>query len=493
MHSRATSRKCSFELLNRYTVKSRIGGSNPPLSAKTSKPVRLYQVPFMRIVSTLASLLFVFLGLHLPWLANAASGRYLEVTYPPSQNTNELVLGVTYRLWIPEGAKTIRGVIVHQHGCGVGSRKGAETGAQDLHWQALAKKWDCALLAPSYHQEEKDNCRLWCDPRNGSHKTFLRGLADFAKQSGHPELERAPWCLWGHSGGGFWASIMQTMYPERIVGIWFRSGTAFETWERGDIPKPEISTAAYSVPMMMNPGVKENGDKRFNGAWTGSLAMFKAYRAKGAPVGFAPDPRTNHETGDSRYLAIPFFDACLKLRLPEAGGKTQVLKPVDQKTAWLAELLSDSAQSAASFKGDRKTSVWLPDANFAIAWKQYVKTGATEDNTPPPAPTDLKATTKADGINLTWQAETDFESGLTAFIIQRDGQMLAQFPEKPQNKFGRPLFQNMTYGDTPLAPLLDFQFTDKTAKLGAKHEYRIVTVNSVGKQSPPSQGAAIGR
>lgn len=442
-------------------------------------------------------LLLVLLSLHLPWFANAASGRYLEVTYPPSSNTNELVLGVTYRLWIPEGVKTVRGVIVHQHGCGVGSRKGAETGARDLHWQALAKKWDCALMSPSYQQEEKDNCRLWCDPRNGSQKTFLRSLADFAKQSGHPEIERAPWCLWGHSGGGFWASIMQTMYPERIVGIWFRSGTAFETWERGDIPKPEISTAAYSVPMMMNPGVKENGDKRFNGAWTGSLAMFKAYRAKGAPVGFAPDPRTNHETGDSRYLAIPFFDACLALRLPAKGATEQKLKPVDIEQGFYAALLGDSFNGPIKLDSRPRSSFnqmsWLPTKDFAKAWQQYVKTGATEDSTPPPAPTDLKVMMKSDGVELTWQAEADFESGLTAFIIQRDGQTLAQFPEKPQNKFGRPLFQNMTYGDTPVAPLPDFQFTDKTAKLGAKHEYRIVTVNSVGKQSTPSQGAAIGR
>ena len=156
-----------------------------------------------------------------------AGGQYFEISYPASAKTNELALGVTYRLWIPDGVSTLRGVIVHQHGCGAGSCQGAETAAQDLHWQALARKWDCALLGPSYHQAEKDNCRLWCDPRNGSHAAFLRGLRDLAARSHHPELEKAPWCLWGHSGGGFWASLMQTMDPERIIAIWFRSGTEF--------------------------------------------------------------------------------------------------------------------------------------------------------------------------------------------------------------------------------------------------------------------------
>jgi hypothetical protein len=37
-------------------------------------------------------------------------------------------------------------VIVHQHGAGGQASKGGETAAYDLHWQALAKKWDGALL-----------------------------------------------------------------------------------------------------------------------------------------------------------------------------------------------------------------------------------------------------------------------------------------------------------------------------------------------------------
>jgi len=413
------------------------------------------------------------------------TGQYFEVTYPPSTQPNELALGVTYRLWVPDNTKTLRGVIVHQHGCGVGSNKGAETAAQDLHWQALAKKWDCALLGPSYHQGEKDNCRLWCDPRNGSHKTFLRCLSDFAALSRHPELEQVPWCLWGHSGGGFWASLMQTMYPERIVAIWFRSGTAFATWEKGEIQKPDISAAALAIPMMCNPGTKENGDKRFGGAWTGALEMFRAYRARGAPIGFAPDPRTSHETGDSRYLAIPFFDACLAMRLPARVGEP--LKPVDMKQAWLAELFGDEVQPAAKFAGDPKQAVWLPNERVAKAWLEYVRIGGIADTTPPPAPTNVTATRTATGaVELTWDAAADFESGVQSFIIQRDGKDLAQWPEKPTNRFGRPLFQGMTYGDTPEKPVREMKYTDTTAQPGEKHAYRVIAVNSAGLRSKPS-------
>ncbi|MBI3857382.1 MAG: hypothetical protein HY293_16970 [Planctomycetes bacterium] len=288
-------------------------------------------------------------ALSLLFAAPPQDGGYVEVAYPPSTTAGELQFGVTYTLWIPPGVAKLRGVIVHQHGCGSGACKGGATAAYDLHWQALAKKWDCALMGPSYQQEDKQDCRLWCDPRNGSEKAFLKSLADLARKSGHPEIETAPWCLWGHSGGGTWASIMQILHPDRIVAIWLRSGTAFTMLEKEGQPRPEIAAAVYSIPVMCNPGAKENGDKRFNGAWTGTLAMFKAYRAKGAPIGFAPDPRTSHECGDSRYFAIPYFDACLALRLPERGESK--LKPVDLKSGWLAAPLGELAEASSAYAG----------------------------------------------------------------------------------------------------------------------------------------------
>ena len=86
-----------------------------------------------------------------------------------------------------------------------------------------------------------------------------------------------------------------------------------------------------------------------------------------------------------------------------------------------------------------KESVWLPNEQFAKAWAEYVKTGAVSDTTPPPAAYDVKATTKPDqSIEITWSAAADFESGIKAFIIQRDGKDLTQYPEKPVGKFGRP-------------------------------------------------------
>ncbi len=421
----------------------------------------------------------------------SAAGTLYEVSYPAPEapKPGELPYAVTYRLWLPDGVKHVRGVIVHQHGCGAGACKGGATAASDLHWQALAKKWDCALLGPEYHQEDKQDCRKWCDPRNGSEGTFLKCLADFAAKAKHPEIETAPWCLWGHSGGGFWASLMQVKYPDRIVAIWFRSGTAFATWEKGDIAKPEIPAAAYGIPIALNPGAKEKDHEQFAGAWTGSLAMYQAYRAKGSPAFFAPDPRTAHECGDSRYLAIPFFDACLALRLPGKDDRTGKLKPIDAKAGWLAKLHGDAATPADKFEGKAEEANWLPNEAVAKAWVEYVKTGAIPDTTAPPAPFGVKASVNKDGgVELSWDAEADFESGLRGFLITRDGEEVGQVPPKPVGKFGRPLFQSLSYHDTPEAPIPAMKLADKNGKAGAA--YRVIAVNGVGLKSAPAEAVA---
>jgi pimeloyl-ACP methyl ester carboxylesterase len=440
-----------------------------------------------------------------------AAGQFVRVDYPGSTVEGELQTPVTYTLWIPDNVKTLRGLIVHQHGAGTTASIEGGTAAYDLHWQALAKKGDCALLGPSYHvsNEKIDispgGSELWFDPRRGSEKVFLKSLDDLAVKSEHPELPLVPWALWGHSGGGIWADVMATLYPDRVAAVWMRSGSAIMFLSHPEFTRPSVPAALYAIPMMCNPGVKEKPavktnpdqpDKRtpeekVKGPWLGNLATFREYRAQGGLIGFAPDPRTGHECGDSRYLAIPFIDACLAMRLPDKGAKDQTLKPMDTSKAWLAPLLGDEAQRAASFKGDPNQAVWLPNESVAKAWMEYVKAGAVSDATPPPAPSHVQAAVATDqGAEITWRAEADLESGIGGFIVLRDGQELATVPAKPVGKFGRPLFQSMTYHDTPAKPLAQMRYRDASAKPGEKHAYSVITVNSVGLESEAAESQA---
>ncbi len=423
-----------------------------------------------------------------------ATPPYFRVRYEPSTEPGELIFAVNYTVWIPQGVETLRGIVVHQHGCGEGSCRSGLTGAYDLHWQALAKKHNCALLSPSYEQPGKADCQMWCDPRNGSAAAFDRSLVDLGKLSGHPELASVPLALWGHSGGGHWCGGMVLTQPERVAAAWLRSGVPLlvANPDRPEIKPYTLSRAALRVPIMCNPGTKEGvtvKDGRFAKVWPANLAFFEMVRGSGGLLGIAIDPLTAHECGNSRYLAIPWLDQCLSLRLPDQPG--QALREVSLEGAWLAEPTGATAIRAAKFEGDPLKVGWLPNETIAEAWMEFRKDTNVVDTTPPPAPSRVEL----DGHRLRWFAEADVESGIQKFIVLRDGKFLAEVAGSGRNRFGRDLFQNLQYSDTPVQPLAKMEFVDESAEQGVNHGYSLVTVNTVGLKSIPTRAvpAAVGK
>jgi len=65
---------------------------------------------------------------------------------------------------------------------------------------------DCALLGPSYQQDDRQNCRLLVRPGTARPKTFLKAIGEFGRQDKTPRAGDSPVVPVGHSGGGFWAS-----------------------------------------------------------------------------------------------------------------------------------------------------------------------------------------------------------------------------------------------------------------------------------------------
>jgi lysophospholipase L1-like esterase/pimeloyl-ACP methyl ester carboxylesterase len=417
-----------------------------------------------------------------------AAAPYHRVRVEPSAKPGELPYGANYTVWIPPDVSTLRGVVVHQHGCGEGSCKSGLTGAYDLHWQALARKHSCALLSPAYEQPEKADCQMWCDPRNGSDAAFRKALADLGAKSGHPELAIVPWTLWGHSGGGHWAGGMVLLHPDRVAAAWLRSGVPLlkDDPARTGIKAHKLPDAALGVPLMCNLGTKEGVTemgKQFAGVWPANQVFFGEVRGKGGLVGVAIDPLSSHDCGNQRYLAIPWLDACLTARLPAKPGDP--LRAMPTEPTWLSPIRGGEAQPQEKFSGNKLEAGWLPNEAIAKAWMEYVKDTKVSDMTPPPAPSEVRLT----GAKLTWNTEADLESGLAGFAIERDGQLLATLPAQGRNPFGRPVFQNLQYSDTPTQPLVPMEFTDPKPEAGKVHVYRVTAINTVGLKSKPSEAA----
>jgi hypothetical protein len=286
---------------------------------------------------------------------------------------------------------------------------------------------------------------------------------------------------------------MVLLHPERIAAAWLRSGVPPVKAAENKPAPYTISEAALGVPVMCNLGTKEGvtvKEGRFAGVWPGNEVFFTEMRGRGALIGVAVDPLTAHECGNQRYLAIPWLDACLTARLPEQNGAS--LKPMPPVDAQLAPLYLGVGEPiapvpAASFSGPREKSVWLPNAAIGQAWAQYVQDTKVADTTPPPAPTNVRV----NGNEITWEAEADLESGLAEFLVERDGQVIAHVPEQAKNPFGRPLFQNLQYSDTPAQPLVQMRFTDPNAKAGETHRYHVVAVNTVGLKSKRSSARLV--
>ena len=432
------------------------------------------------------------------WLAIALLSSPLRAEvfskeYAPASGESSLACAASYRLWTPDGVTFLRGVIVHQHGCGTGPAEASAAAVEDVHWRALAKKHECALLAPAYSVAER-SCRIWSDPRNGSEAAFLKALDDFAAETNHPELRTAPWCLWGHSGGGGWASIMLARHPNRVVAAWLRSGAALARRNRSgeSIPIPEES---YQIPIVLNPGVQESASPRFSRTWSDCQTMFSKFREKNAPVCFAPDPQTEHECGDSRYAAIPFFDECLRLRLPEKNTASNELKPLDRTKELLHDPECGTSGVLTPFDAEKcnalNASFLVSDA-FALVWEGYVVTGSIPDDSAPPAPYNVKIKNKDGKPTLTWNADADVQSGLMGFIITENDKPVKRMLADVKEDYLRPCLQGVSFHDTPLEPTVAFEWqlpTDPAASPGAT--FRVINVNTLGAPSEPSEIATI--
>ena len=168
---------------------------------------------------------------------------------------------------------------------------------------------------------------------------FLAAIADFARQCKHPELEQAPWALWGHSGGAHWVMAMAKRHPSRMVAVLARSGG--QDW----------SKEMLAIPVIIQFGAREK-EGRFAGMYKKAGEIFELGR-DGALWAIAIDPKSEHDTRNSRQIAIPFFDECLKLRLPAEPGKPLV------------------ALEAA--KGAVVDGSWLATETLGRKWKEFVR------------------------------------------------------------------------------------------------------------------------
>ncbi|PPL02812.1 alpha/beta hydrolase family protein [Parapedobacter indicus] len=332
----------------------------------------------------------------------------------------DTVDSAVYSVFIPAGIDTLRGVFIHQHGCGMEGR-GAST-AYDLQYQAFAKKWGLAVVGPDLYYE--NGCRVWKNPESGSGPSLLKALEDVGMVSSHTELKEVPWLLWGHSGGGYWTLAMMKNYPERILAAFGYSPAFDPNWNYPD--------EALKIPLMIRhagAGDINSGEVK---CWQTAVHTFDKLRSAGGLVSIACTPHQNHNYSFVRYIAIPFYESVLSRRLPTGTQHSfREMRAINERNGWLADTLSLNTWRFKQQAQDANAFSWLPDSATAAKWKEFVITGSVIDRTPPLAPYGLAMRRRHSmAVELTWKADADIESGIKQFLIYSGNQLIARFPEQ---------------------------------------------------------------
>ncbi len=399
----------------------------------------------------------IFIGLTVNFIAHAQCDTYELVLAPKS---DEKFSTAEYKLWIPEGLAEVERIILHQHGCGKWAQHSGRTVTDDLYWKLLAQKTNSALLGSSLWPDE--DCRDWCDPNNGTERAFLQALDELSAQSGHPEIATVNWIIWGHSGGAFWTHSMLQKYPRKFEAAILQSGGFRERnlmgTEMTNPPHPK------NVPLLVYTGIGEKNHERFHGTYVESILFFKAMRENNAPVTLVIDPASGHNAGNSRYLTIPWIAAVLKRQ-----ESTEVIKPNENS----------------------EHGIWFPNQDIALKWEAFSKLGTVPDQTAPKSPPfEVEAKKTNQGISISWNAIPDWESGVKAFRIYRDGELLPphKTPLRPIDKEDfTENFREPNGMDTPNEPLSQMIYHDTNTREGTTYRYQVSLVNWAGQESAKSR------
>lgn len=430
---------------------------------------------------------YIFTALYLLIWNVEAQNNYLIPGKGKVYNTPVRIAGLClakYAIFIPDGFPQLRGILVHQHGCGYacnndwdGNRNGVEN---DIQYIALAKKWGFALISPSLCQikdstikyDRDIDCLGWSNLENGSEKAFFAALDTVARWSNHTEIPNLPIALWGHSGGGNWVLSFMRKHPEKIIAL-FAVSPAFTYIH--DYPK-----AVAKIPILIRHGGKADYNDNGIWCWKNALRQFHLIREMGGYVGLAFSPKNEHGSGDSRYLAIPFFEAVFAQRLPVKGNT--ILQDMDTAKAWLADSTTNQLIKFSDYKGDKLNMVWLPDSITAAKWKEFVSSGTVTDNTPPPAPYNIKISIMdTSNIEISWNADADIESGIAHFNVYLNDKLIGQLPSEKE-------YQTFEYGDESVeVKPIPMKFDLNNIKFKDKAKIEVTTVNRSGLESMKSK------
>jgi hypothetical protein len=309
-------------------------------------------------------------------VVTVGSDRYLVYNYDDLATRN-------YTVVIPEGLKTVRGLLVNGCYAGGDSRYDwtiCEYYRQFMHLHGFAFV-GCTSTAGSPGSVPRTD-----DTPKARHRSIFQAFRDcvqvIATASQHPELVNAPYVGVGFSAGGGLAFDVMAFAPDKtIAAVSYSSPYIFK---RRITPPP--GDALLSVPSICITGEQEgfnvpdpNTDPSIGKATIDEVLV--PYRPRGAEYAWLERQGIGHAYDENRQdvLGMPLLDAAVRARYPKDGDVTKgpiKLLPIDPSTGWIADNTTwksglTKIYPAKDFKGDLGHSSWLQNEDLAFIYRAY--------------------------------------------------------------------------------------------------------------------------
>jgi dienelactone hydrolase len=284
------------------------------------------------------------------------SNAYSQIVFDDGLNNGNNFDKASFRLWIPDNAKTIQGVIVMMPG----SNSDGREMVNDTSWQKIAVRHDFALLGCYYTDKVHPHMEIeaYADVKNGSGQALLDILHEFSVTTRHPELSEVPLALWGMSAGGEFNYEFVCWKPERVIAFIVNKGGVYYS--------SLAPAAAWEVPGVFITGEKDSPFR--NNIIKG---IFSINRRFGAKWIFAEEPGTAHEFEKSGEFARFFFDNVIPLRLPaDALNEHYTLQKILTK-GYIG--IIPSGQILPDNINQVDITSWFPNRQIAEGWLGFIK------------------------------------------------------------------------------------------------------------------------
>ena len=281
--------------------------------------------------------------------------KILNDSIPAGKNFDKAV----FRLWFPDDLNVINGIVVLMPG----SNSDGRGQVSDTIWQAFAKKHGFALMGCWYTDYKSNDMFIerYADVSKGSGQALIDAIKRFSFSSNHPELGTAPLLMWGFSAGGQFNYEFACWNPSRVLAFVVNKGGIYYT-------------ALASKETRSVPGIFFTGENDLDSRKDIIKGIFSLNRRAGALWIYAPEPGVSHETGQTKKLALAFFDEIIPLRLSDYSlqDSNHYLKPLKESDGFIGDHKNQTISLVSEDKKYDYPVSWLPGRTTAEAWVAFI-------------------------------------------------------------------------------------------------------------------------